>query len=245
MKTRGEHKLIFYYIRHGEPIYDPDSLTAYGAEQAKALAKRFALYGLDEIYSSPSGRALQTAKETCTILNKKPVVLDWTHESLVWTEFTVERNGRRTWLFYDKEYREKFCSKAIISLGEDWIDSTIISSEKTKQGKMRVDKEVDEYFLGLGLKHNREKGGYEVLQPNKNRIALFAHQGFGMVFLSSLLDIPYPIFCSRFDLGHSGVTVIYFNEKEEITYPKILQLSNDSHLYKEDILNGYQGWIDI
>ena len=237
--------MIFYYIRHGEPIYEPDSLTEYGVEQAKALAKRFALYGLDEIYSSPSGRALQTAKETCTILNKIPVVLDWTHESLVWDEFTVERDGRRTWLFHDKEYRQKFWSNTIVTLGEKWIDSNIISSRNAKIGKQRIDKEVDEFFLELGFKHNREKGGYEVLKPNKKRIALFAHQGFGLAFLSSLLDIPYPIFCSRFDLGHSGVSVIYFNEKEEITYPKILQLSNDSHLYKENLLKGYQGWIDI
>ena len=26
-----------YFIRHGQPIYDPDSLTPLGEEQAKAL----------------------------------------------------------------------------------------------------------------------------------------------------------------------------------------------------------------
>ena len=46
-------------------------------------------------------------------------------------------------------------------------------------------------------------------------------------------------------MGHSGVTVIYFDESKDFAYPKILQLSNDSHLFKEEILKGYQSWIDI
>ena len=41
--------MIFYYVRHGAPIYEPDSLTELGHKQAAALAKRFSLYGLDEI----------------------------------------------------------------------------------------------------------------------------------------------------------------------------------------------------
>ena len=81
--------------------------------------------------------------------------------------------------------------------------------------------------------------------PNNKRVALFAHQGFGLAFLSSLLNIPYPMFCSSFDMGHSGVSVIYFDETREVTYPKLLQLSNDSHLYREELLKGYGGWIDI
>ena len=31
--------MVFYYIRHGDPIYDPDSLTEHGHKQAEALAK--------------------------------------------------------------------------------------------------------------------------------------------------------------------------------------------------------------
>ena len=29
--------MLFFYIRHGEPIYDPDSLTTLGHAQANAL----------------------------------------------------------------------------------------------------------------------------------------------------------------------------------------------------------------
>ena len=63
--------MIFYYIRHGDPIYDPDSLTPLGTRQAEALSKRLALYGLDKIYCSTSNRAFLTAKPTCELLNKE------------------------------------------------------------------------------------------------------------------------------------------------------------------------------
>ena len=41
--------MIFFYVRHGDPIYNPDSLTPLGERQAEAVAKR--LCGL-EIYKN-------------------------------------------------------------------------------------------------------------------------------------------------------------------------------------------------
>ena len=46
--------MLLFYIRHGDPIYNPDSLTPLGHEQAKALAKRLLLCHVDKVYSSPS-----------------------------------------------------------------------------------------------------------------------------------------------------------------------------------------------
>ena len=63
--------MIFYYVRHGDPIYDPDSLTPLGKRQAEAVAKRLSVYGLDEIYASTSNRAILTATPTAEILKKE------------------------------------------------------------------------------------------------------------------------------------------------------------------------------
>ena len=57
--------MLIYYIRHGDPVYDPDQLTPLGEQQAAAVANRLALFGVDEIYSSTSNRAIQTAKPLC------------------------------------------------------------------------------------------------------------------------------------------------------------------------------------
>ena len=49
--------MLFFYVRHGDPIYDPDSLTEKGKQQAQALARRLSVHGLDKIFSSPMIRA--------------------------------------------------------------------------------------------------------------------------------------------------------------------------------------------
>ena len=82
--------MLLYYVRHGDPIYDPDQLTPLGKRQAEAVARRLARYGLDEIYVSSSTRAKQTAAPTCEILKKEPVVLDWTNEAYAWRQLTVK-----------------------------------------------------------------------------------------------------------------------------------------------------------
>ena len=56
--------MLLYYIRHGEPTYDPDELTPNGRRQAEAVGRRLARFGLDKIYCSTSNRALQTAQPT-------------------------------------------------------------------------------------------------------------------------------------------------------------------------------------
>ncbi len=52
--------MLFFYVRHGDPIYNPDELTPLGHRQAEAVAKRLSLYGIDKIYSSTSDRAYLT-----------------------------------------------------------------------------------------------------------------------------------------------------------------------------------------
>lgn len=235
--------MLFFYIRHGDPIYNPDMLTPLGHEQAKAVAKRFCLFGIDRVFASSSNRARQTAEPTCALLKKEMTVCDWANESLVWQEFTiVDDKGNRLWGFQDKKTIELFNSKEIREMGEKWYKHPALP-ESYKSGTERVNREVDEFMLSLGYRHNREKGCYEVVSSNNERVALFAHQGFGLSFLSSLLDIPYPTFSTHFDMGHTGMTVINFEEKDGVVYPKVLQLSNDSHLYREGILTGYHNQI--
>ena len=240
--------MILYFIRHGDPIYETNSLTEIGKKQADALAKRLSLYGLDEIYSSTSQRAILTATPTSKILNKEIKYLDWTNEDYTWRELTVKKGDGITWLGQSEEYIDKLNSKEVKELGFEWYKHEYFKDYNFEEGIKRVEREADAFLESLGYKHNRTISGYQAINPNNKKIALFAHQGFGWAFLASILDIPYPYFATHFDLGHSSVTVIHFNDKginDSIVYPVVLQLSNDSHLYKEDILTGYQNKIDI
>ena len=122
--------MIIYYIRHGDPVYNPDSLTPLGLRQAEAVAKRLSLHGIDEIYSSPSNRAMQTAQPLSEILKKPVNTLDWCHESLAWNEFTVaDSSGQRNWMFENDTVRDKFTEKSLLDLRNDWYKDPFFPQE--------------------------------------------------------------------------------------------------------------------
>ena len=233
--------MILYYIRHGDPIYNPDSLTPLGVRQAEAVAKRLALYGVDKIYSSTSNRAIQTAKPTCELLKMEPELLDFANEKHAWDELTIEKADgiNKMWLFHHKMALELFNSKEIRDLGDRWFEHPEFKGRDYGKGINRIYDEADAFLESLGYEHIRYTGKYKVNRSNDERVALFAHQGFGLAFLSCLLDIPYPMFCTHFDMSHTGVTVIEFRKEYDYCFPKILTLSSDSHLYHEGLPTKY------
>ena len=90
-----------------------------------------------------------------------------------------------------------------------------------------------------------DRGGFIEKFPNEKRIALFAHQGFGMAFLSVLMNIPYPQFCIHFDISHSDFSVIEFAKTDDLVIPQMLTMSNDSHLYRDGLPTRYGNRIYI
>jgi len=237
-------KMLLFYIRHGDPIYDPDSLTPLGERQAEALARRLSLFGLDRIYASTSNRAKLTAKPTCEMLKLPMTELDWCNEGHAWRQLALpDATGRPKWIFQNDLYRRLFASSEIRSLGHAWYTHEQFRDTACRAGIERIQRETDAFLSELGYRRLENEGVYETVRPNDERIALFAHQGFGLAFLSCLLQIPYPTVTSYFDIGHSGMTVIEFNARDGIAIPKVLQLANDSHLYREGLLTGYQNGI--
>ena len=104
----------------------------------------------------------------------------------------------------------------------------------------RIRFESDKFFSDLGYEHIGRSGVYKITKPKYERVAMFAHQGFGLAFLSTILDIAYPEFCMKFDFTHTGMTVIEFaDEGDGTAIPRVLALSLDSHLYKEGLPTKY------
>ncbi|MBQ8397877.1 MAG: histidine phosphatase family protein [Clostridia bacterium] len=237
--------MLFFYIRHGDPTYKPDELTPLGRRQAEAVAKRLALYGIDRIYSSTSNRAYETALPTAELLKKEVTQLDFCHEHHAYMEMSViNAEGKRTWAFGSPEYRRLFMQPDVLALGQQWYDHPAFADHPTfKSSVGRVNGEVDALFATLGYEHDRATGTWRAAAPTEERIALFAHQGFGMSFLSSVLDIPYPLFATHFDMSHTGMTVIEFKDHDGIAVPKVLTLANDSHLYREGLPTRYHNVI--
>lgn len=227
--------MLFYYIRHGNPIYEPDGLTELGHKQAEALALKFKNIEFSKIYSSTSNRAILTAKPTADVLNKQIIEVDFAHEKHPWNNLTINTdNGSKCWLYQTPSIIELFNTEEITKLGFKWYEHKAFENYNFKNEMDRIKKEKDEFFLSLGYRHIGD-GKYKVERSNGDNIAMFAHQGFGLAFIATILDIPYPKFSTHFDMGHSSVTVIEFKEIGGYAYPRIVTFSDESHLYKEGV----------
>ena len=234
--------MLLFYVRHGDPIYDPDQLTPLGKRQAESVAKRLAMYGIDEIYSSTSNRAMETAHPLCEYLNKELKTLDWMHESKARDEMTITwEEGYRTWCWSHPQSAHIMARRDLREMGDRWYEHPELAKYDLGRCPKRVGGELDKWLSSFGLEHDRELGLYKVTADVKNkRIALFAHEGVGKVFLSELLDIPFPYVSIHLDMKHTGITVITFDEGIKFNYngyarARILTLSNDSHLYRDGL----------
>lgn len=237
--------MLLFYVRHGDPIYNPDSLTPFGERQAEAVGKMLRSLRIDDVYASTSNRAQLTAKPLCEIAKKEMTLLDFANEGYAWRELTCFSKARdcNTWLFFAPEMKELFHTPEMIALGQRWYEHPVFKSEEFKDkdyasGIARIQAGADEFIESLGYKRVSD-GKYEVVEHNDKRVAFFAHQGFGLAFLSCLVGIPYPMFCSHFDICTSGVTVVEFNNDGGYSYPRILTLSSAAHLYKEGLPTRY------
>ena len=143
--------MLFFLVRHGDPVYNPDSLTPLGKRQAEAVAKRLSLYGVDKIFASTSTRAYETAIPTSELLKKEIITLDWCNESHAWRELTTKtETGRTTWCFQHKDCTKKMNSPEVRALAHNWYDHEYFLSTTLKQGIERIQIESDNFFSELG-----------------------------------------------------------------------------------------------
>ena len=233
--------MLLYIIRHGEPVYNPNGLTQMGQEQAEAIAKRLSLHGIDKIYASPLKRARMTAEPLAKLLNKEVIIEEFMCEEKAGESFCVkDEKGEDKWMFLIEKYRREMQSKRILDLGDKWYNHQVFNTPKCKSGYERILNESDRFLSELGYVHDRENGWYKATAPNDLRVAAFCHGGFGLSWLGILLNIPLPTVWTKMDISHSGMTVIEFKEDSQgICIPKMLMLSNDSHLYREGLPTKY------
>ena len=244
--------MLLSYIRHGDPIYTPDSLTEQGEKQAEALSKRLADVDFDRIYVSTSNRAYLTAKPTLEKCGKEPIMTDWLNEKVAGSYFWLDK----MWIYQNDEYIKILNSESMLDLGRRWSEHECFDGTKVREGEKFFAEKIAELFRDLGYEHDAKNGCFHRTEnissdsedsgvSDERRIGIFAHGGAGTIFLSTVLGIPYPLFCTHFDLSHSSMSIVYFDEKKETVYPKLLQFSNDSHLYREGLPLRYNNGVKI
>ena len=254
--------MLLFYIRHGDPNYEPNELTPLGVRQAEALARRLSRYGLDELYVSSSERARETAAPTEQLLKKQAVMLDWLNEDYAYREQSVPtEDGGSCWAFFRQDYIDLLTSREIRDLAGKWYEHPAFSGTDFAKGHLRLRREAREFLDNLGWEWDEERGqyrnrNYEASEPEPykpevktaafmrdKRVAVFAHHGVGTNFLSAVLDIPYPEICLKTNIGHTGLSVIYFDDAKHYAVPQLLTLSDDGHLLMENMPTAYNNAI--
>ena len=228
--------MLLYIVRHGIPDYATDSLTPDGQKQAEALVPRLAPLALDEIYSSPLGRARQTAEPTCRALGMEAQIEPWMSENVIWKAFHGKRpdGSPDGWAFWK---RKEFLGSNERYENRDSFSFDLYADDKiAKEGAAALEAASHEFLARQGYEFTGEGNGYRITRENNKRIAAFCHQGFGLHWLASLLQIPYHIFTASFDISHTGISVVNFADSGNgIAYPVCLCLSDLSHLFGAEL----------
>lgn len=227
--------MLLFIVRHGDPIYSPDSLTEKGHGQAAALARRFAVNGLDRIYSSPMIRAQQTAEPTASSLGLTVGIEDWMAESLAWKDLTyLDENGRGHW-YFDIDPA---------TLGADEWEHSRVDKERFAAGLKRIADASDDFLARHG--YVREGRLYRIVRPNDERIAAFCHGGFGLTWLSHLLGFSAQHFAMTHDMTHSGVTLLELaDHRSGMTISRMLTANDLSHVFSSDLPFEYNNRVKL
>ena len=214
-------------VRHGDPDYAIDGLTAKGQREAELLSDRLCKENIKKIYCSTLGRAKLTAEPTLKKLKIDVEYCSWLRE------FSYETVS----LPYLKE---RDCCWDILpsyinGLGSiysptDWMTTDFIKNSGVYNAYLDVCREFDRVLESHGYK--RDKYNYIVERPNHDTLVFVCHFGLTAVLLSHLMNCsPYTIW-QHVCTPPTAVSVLYTEEREEgIALFRAGCIGDTSHLY--------------
>ena len=218
-------KLMF--VRHAEPDYSVDSLTKKGRREAALLANRLSQLDVKAFYTSPLGRARETARYTLEKMGREAEVMPWLAEYRGRCTDTETGEERIPWDFKPRLWR----ANPLLQSADTWLDDPMTQGgtvsdiwEETKAG-------LDALLASHG--YVRGDGCIYHVEDNKaDTIVLFCHFGITAACLGHLLGISPVVLWQCFSAQPSSVTTLITEErvKGEIVF-RCMQLGDIGHLY--------------
>ena len=209
--------MLLYIIRHADPDYGNDTITEFGWKEARALADWFRDIPLDRIYTSPAGRAIDTAKPMLEVKGMTSEILPWAEESgdyMAANDMSPETDCEFT--FSVREGVHNF---------------------KDFRGPARMERinsamtQADQFLESCG--YRRHGLFYDIVNPNDESIAVFCHGGFGTAWIGHLLGFSAGLMWPGITLNTSAVsTIVFFNDEQGYVRPKLRRLNEVAHIYK-------------
>lgn len=212
-------------IRHGDPNYEKDCLTELGHKQAAIVAQRLLKEGIEEIYSSPHGRAQQTAKPFSQLSGiSKVQILDFIKEIRFGTEEDLYNNKWNPWLGVDELIREGRDLQT-----SDWREYPVFKDNLATVDADKIGVEADRWLAGLG--YVREGLYYRNTRPDdtEKTIAVFCHGGSSAAFMARVLNQQFPYMCGALmRYPHTTITILRFGRTPGNLSLPVIELLNDA-----------------
>ncbi|TVQ26235.1 MAG: histidine phosphatase family protein [Spirochaetaceae bacterium] len=229
--------MLLYIIRHADPDYEAGTITEFGHKEASALAEIMPRLAPTHLYSSPLGRAKDTASYTVEATGLPLLIEDWTQEI---SGFAVDQGepygATAIWDYHGEDVRSVEPPGART---RDWLAAAPYNTDGFPELVGTLARNSDEFLARHGF--DRDGGVYRIRDTapgggggsvREQRLAVFCHGGFGLTWISHLLEIPLPLVYSGFYLWPSSVTTILFDERNGGTAtPRCIGLGDVSHLH--------------
>ena len=211
-------------IRHGDPDYTIDGLTEKGKREAALLAERAKNWQVDDVFTSPLGRAVATAKPCLAAWKKEAKVLDWAQEFFFPEPDRDEKGWLRVpWDFLPADWTGD---------GENFREAEWLDLPKFSHVAARYNATcdaLDAFLMGYG--YRREGRMYRVEAHSEKTAVIFCHFGISMILLSHLLNISAQTLLHGFYLAPTSVTVLNTEERRgDEAYFRVERLGDCHHL---------------
>ena len=223
------------FVRHGHPDYAHDCLTELGKKHAAAAALRLQDEGIEAIYSSTHGRAMETASHLAEKLGLPVIGCDFLRE-ISWgaaDDAPLFADGH-PWTTVDR----------MVAQGEslvdpDWQNSETFRRNRVVQCVEKVAAGTDAWLATLG--YTREGLYYRAGKDTKRTIAAFGHGGASTAILAHLFNLPFPFVTSTMGPDYTGITIVELPDVEGALVKPRLEMLNDARHIRGLTVENYFG----
>ena len=214
-----------YLIRHGEPDYVTDTLTAAGRREAELLSARMGAYHIRDFFTSPLGRAKETAAYTLRAQGREAETLDWLAEFRA--RFPDPETGRPR-IAWDLPTRVWAGMPELLD-PENWADAPLFQGGDVRKIWDETRAGVDRLMARYGFR--REGAVWRSRENSRDAIALFCHFGISMAVLARLINVSPVLLWQRTLTLTSSLTEVVTEERKsgEVSF-RVIRLGDVTHL---------------
>ena len=223
------------FVRHGHPDYAHDCLTELGRQHAAAAALRLQDEGIEAIYSSTHGRAMETASHLADALHLPVTGCDFMRE-INWGSVDGEP------LFADGhpwDTADRMVAQGESLMNPDWQNSETFRRNRVVQCVEKVAAGTDAWLATLG--YTREGLYYRAGKDTKRTIAAFGHGGASTAILAHLFNLPFPFVTSTMGPDYTGITIVELPDEEGALVKPRLEMLNDARHIRGLTVENYFG----